>query len=173
MKSQLKEALEVAKSKARSLKTKKAQAKAWAKVREIEHEILFGEGGLYEQAKPYAVHSVKGTVRRFYAGCEDVLVDTTEYGSMWVSICSDVLTKSWYPHTSCIEFTEGQEVVLEITIEVNSDRLCLNAVPGHISGGKVNEEQYAELCKNTNLAFFKYPNSNGVTGLFASNVRGA
>jgi hypothetical protein len=166
---QLKEQLKAAKDRAYSLKTKKAQRKAWDRVRDIEREILFGSGGLFEQANVYATHSVKGVVKRFYAGCSDVLIETKEYGNLWVNIANDVEAKSWYDHTCCIEYTEGQTVIVECTIEVDSDRLCLYVQAGHVTGGRVNETQYAELCKRDDLAFFKYPNLNGVTGLFSQS----
>jgi len=153
--------LEAAQKRAYSLKTKKAQTKAFLVVRELRDQIL---NGLYEQSNKYAKHSVKATVRVAYSG-DDSLFDT-EYGSFWISPANDELTKSWYEHTSCIEYTEGQSVVIEFDVEVDSDRLCIYRIPKRVYGGRVNEAQYAELCKRDDLAFFKYPNSTGVTGLF-------
>jgi hypothetical protein len=161
----LRDQLNAAEQRARSLKTKKAQIKAWDKVREIRREILTKH--LYPELAKYRTHSVKGIVKRFHPGDDHYLVETKEYGTMWLSPCADVLTKSWYDHTCCIEYVEGQIIVIECELEINHDKLQIFVQPGHVTGGFVNEVQYAELCKQDDLAFFKYPNSNGVTGLFA------
>jgi hypothetical protein len=60
--------------------------------------------------------------------------------------------------------------VIEIDTEVNHDNLFLQVIPKKMHGGRVNEARYAELCKRDNLAFFKYPKSDGVTGLFATKA---
>ncbi len=161
----LKESLAAAESKARSLKTKKAQTKAWNVVRELRHEILML---LYGQRDAFQTHSVKATVRWFHAGDDHVCI-STPYGTLYASPTSDAISKSWYGHTCCVEYTEGQELIVEIDVDVDSDRLCLEVIPKRIYGGKLNESQYAELCKRTDLAFFKYPNG-GMTGLFASKA---
>ena len=80
---------------------------------------------------------------------------------------SDVVSKSWYGFTCCVNYVKGQEVIVEFEVDVDSDRLVLIAVPRRVFGGTLDEAKYAELCKRDNLAFFKYPGSNGVTGLFA------
>ncbi len=156
--------LEQLRTKAYSLKTKKAQDKAWFKVRELDREIwshLIDERNNY-----YAQHSIKGTVTRFYDGCEDVLVDTC-YGPLWIPITADILTKSWYPGTCCVEYVAGQSIVIEIDVEVDSDRLCLYVVPKRVYGGTINASKYETLCGQNNLAFFKYKNGH-MSGLFAS-----
>lgn len=158
----LKEKLSIAREKAKLFKTKKAQTKAWAVVREIEHEILTI---LYAQRDAFAVHSVKATVCWFHAG-DDHIALNTPYGSLYGSPTSDIVSKSWYGSTCCVEYTKGQNVVVEIDVDVDSERLCLMVIPKRIYGGTLNEVQYAELCKRTNLAFFKYP-TGGMTGLFA------
>jgi len=152
-----------AKAKASSLKTKKAKEKAWTVIRDLEHQVFIK---LHDQCDKYRTMSVKATVKSFHEGDDHMLV-STPYGNLWISPCNDVLTKSWYPHTCCITYTVGQEIVLEIDTEVNSERLFLELIPKTIYGGIVDEKRYEELCKQPNLAFFKYPNSDGVTGLFA------
>ncbi len=165
--SELKDLIKAESSRAYKLKTRRAKQRAWDKVKALRREAL--DTILYPMSVKHGPQSIKATVRTFHAGDEHFLIDTP-YGSMWVSPASDVATKSWYPHTCCIEYTVGQEVVVEIEYEVNYDGLFLQILPGHIYGGRVNETQYAELCKRDDLAFFKYPNSSGVTGLFATKA---
>lgn len=162
----LREDLKAAKDRAYSLKTKKAKEKAWTKVREIEREICHV---LYDAAKAFERHSVKGEVVSFHDGEDYVAIRTAEYGLIWANQTSDVVSKSWYGSTCCVEYTVGQTVVVEIDIEVNSEKLFLEVVPKTVVGGKLNEAKYSELCKRDNLAFFKYPElKGGMTGLFAS-----
>jgi len=165
---QLRTSLKEAKTRAYGLKTKKAQAKAWARVREIEREILTH---LYAQRDAYAVHSVKGTVLVDNSHCmSEHLIVKTPYGILHPSPTSDVLSKSWYAHTCCVEYTKGQEVVLELHVDVDSARLCLELIPKRIVGGTLNETKYAELDKRTDLAFFKHSGADGVTGLFSTKA---
>jgi len=158
---ELKQLAEQARTNARSLKTKKAQQKAYDKAREFEREAFIK---LCNERDLYGQFSFKATVKHFRPGSDEYLVETP-YGSMWLSPTSDVLSKSWYAHTCCIEYVIGQTIHVEATIDVNHDRLELNIIPGKVSGGTLNTEQYTELCKNDNLAFFKYP--IGMTGLFS------
>lgn len=166
---ELRAQFKAAKDRAYSLKTKKAQVKAWDKVREIKREIA---SLMYDAAKMYATHSVKGTVIVDNSHCmsDYIMIETEEYGIIHAYPQNDVLSKSWYAHTCCVEFRKGQSVVVEIDIDVNTDGRngpYLEVIPKHLSGGTLNETKYAELCKQDNLAFFKYPNADGVTGLFA------
>jgi hypothetical protein len=162
----LKEQISAAKTKARTLKTRKAQDKAWKTVQELEHQALTI---LYAQRDAFRTHSVKAKVRWFHA-CDDYVSLFTPYGTQYGSPTSDVVSKSWYGSACCVEYTEGQEVIVELEVEVDSERLCLQVIPKRIYGGKLNEVQYAELCKNPNLAFFKYPGTDEVTGLFATGA---
>ena len=147
-------------NKARSLKTKKAQNKAYAMAREIEHEVFIK---LCDERDLYGQFSFKATVKSFHPHDEHYLVETP-YGSMWLSPTADILSKSWYSHTCCIEYTVGQTIIVNATIDVNIERLSLEIIPGKVTGGTLNIKQYEELCNNENLAFFKYP--TGMTGLF-------
>lgn len=160
---ELKNQIKAEKDRAYSLKTKKAQSKAWTKIRDLEREAIII---LYTEANKIQKHSVVGTVAFFRDG-QEFIIKTEQYGSLWVSPANDVLAKSWYEHTCCIEYTQGQEVSIEVTIDVDQDRLCLVVVPGKITGGRVNETQYAELCKRDDLAFFKYPTGQ-MSGLFSN-----
>lgn len=162
---ELKELIKIESTKAYNFKTKQARTKAWARVRALSDEACMI---LYKQASKYGPQSMRGTVKTFNSGNDEFLVETP-YGSMWVSPANDILTKSWYSHTCCIEYTVGQQVIIEFTTEVDTDKYSLRIIPGHISGGTVNETQYAELCKRDDLAFFKYPGKSGVTGLFAQS----
>lgn len=159
----LKMQIEAERSRGYKLKTKKAKEKSWAKVRELKREAL---NILFEDVKQYEKHSIKGIVKRFHARDDHFLVETS-YGSMWLSPTGDENSKSWYASTCCIEYVEGQEIIIEIDTEVNTEKLFLQLIPKRTYGGKVNEEQYAELCKRGNLAFFKYPDGH-MSGLFAS-----
>lgn len=149
---------------AHSLKTNKARVKAFSKAREIKWRIVgMLRAELAEENNP---ETIVATVLHARPTDEHLLVDT-KFGKMWVSPTGDELAKSWYAHTCCIEYTKGQTIEIDVTFEVNTERLFIQVVPGKMRGGTVNETQYAELCKRDNLAFFKYPNSTGVTGLFA------
>jgi hypothetical protein len=144
-----------------NLKTKKGKEKARDAIRDLEMEALTI---LDEQCSKYATFSIKGTVVHFTAGDEYVCVKTKEFGTIWIDPTSDELSKSWYASTCCVEYIEGREIIIEIDTEVNMDTLCLNIIPKRTYGGTINENQYLELCKEKNLAFFKYP--AGMSGLF-------
>ncbi len=165
---ELKELIKVESSRAYNLKTKKAQKKAWDKVRTLERQAL---DILFEQSKGISTQSMKCTVRSFHAGSDHFLVEGP-YGSLWLSPTSDAVSKSWYSHTCCVQYSEGQQIVVEFDTEVNLDKLFLEIVPKRIYGGTLNESQYAELCQQDNLAFFKYPEGN-MSGLFSNKKRGA
>ncbi len=157
---ELKDQAEQLRTKARGLKTKKAKSKAYDSAGELESQAWFK---LCDERAKYGEFSFKAVISHSRSGDEHFLAETP-YGSMWLSPTSDILSKSWYAHTCCIEYTKGQTIVVNAKIEVNNDRLSLEVIPGEISGGSVNETQYSELCKRDNLAFFKYP--TGMTGLF-------
>lgn len=163
---ELREQISLAEQRARSLKTKKAQQRAWDKVRELKRELF---KHLTERRDKYATFSVKGTVIADNSHCmaEHFGVDTPN-GIFWISPTCDVLSKSWYASTCCIEYVKGQEVIIEMDVDINwqstADRLC--AYPKRVYGGLLNEEKYAELCKRGNLAFFKYLDGH-MSGLFA------
>lgn len=161
----LREQLKRAETKAYSLKTKKAQTKAWNLVRELKHNIWLK---LCKERDSFEKHSIKGTVKSFRPG-DDKLLVSTAYGNMWCSPTSDENSKSWYGSTCCIEYKEGQEIVIEIDVDADYDRLCLYTIPKRIYGGALNVEQYERLCKQGNLAFFKYPDGH-MSGLFAKGA---
>lgn len=159
----LKEELSTLAKRARSLKTKKAQSKAWDAVRAVDREIFLM---LCEQRNKYATYSLRGTVERFTDGDRDVFVRMSDGSTSWISPTSDAVSKSWYEHTCCVSYIDGQQVVVEFEIDVDGDRHCLTRTPRRVHGGTLNEQKYAELCKRTDLAFFKYP--TGTSGLFSS-----
>lgn len=162
----LKLKLEAAETRARSLKTKTAREKAWNVVREISREIL---DILYAERDAFCTHSVRGEVIVDNSHCmSDYIMVRTPYGILHASPTSDVLSKSWYAHTCCVEYIKGQQVTLEIEVDVQHDKLRLAVYPKRIHGGTLNTAKYAELDKRTDLAFFKHSNSDGVTGLFST-----
>lgn len=116
---QAKQALQAAKDRAYAFKTKKAQDKAWLVVKELRRQIL---DELYIRAQAYARASMKATVRHFTPRDDHYLVETS-VGNMWLSPANDELTKSWYSHTCCVEYTKGQTIVLEYDVEVDTERL--------------------------------------------------
>lgn len=162
---ELKEAIELEKSRFYSLKTKKAKEKSRQRIRDLRTKALLEH--LYPARDAYATHSVRGTVIDSTGRGDEIAMKTEEYGLLWISPCNDILSKSWYPNTCCVEYSRGQSVVIECDIDVDSDRLCLIVVPKRIYGGTLNEERYNELCKQDNLAFFKYPDGH-MSGLFAN-----
>ncbi len=159
---ELKTLIKTESTRAYNLKTKKARSKAWDKVRDLERQAL---NILYAQRDIYSTQSMKCTVRHFTDGDEHFLVESP-YGSLWLSPTSDAVSKSWYSHTCCVQYTKGQTIIVEFEIDV-SDRLSLEIIPKRIHGGTLNETKYAELCQRGNLAFFKYPDGH-MSGLFAS-----
>jgi hypothetical protein len=122
---------------------------------------------LYSKANKYAKFSIKGTVLvdNQHVMASDIMVETI-YGTLNVSPCNDVLSKSWYNETCCVEYTKGHEIVIQCDIQVDTDYLNLIIVPKKVQGGTLNVKQYEELCKKPNLAFFKYSNGH-MSGLFA------
>ncbi len=165
---QLREQIEALKSKGYSLKTKKAQMKCFDKVRELERELFFK---LCDQRDKFQNHSVKAIVRWFHEGDDQVAL-RTPYGTLYGSPTSDVVSKSWYGSTCCVQYQEGQEVIIEIEIDVDMESLYLQLIPKRIYGGILNETKYIDLCKQDNLAFFKYPNGH-MSGLFSQKKKGA
>ena len=137
-------------------KTKEAAQKCYDKIRTLKSEAW---EILDEQASKYGVQVVKGTVRTFMASNDYFLVDTL-FGTMWVSPTCDELSKSWYPHTCCVEYSVGQTIYIEVAAEVNLGDLSLSLRPVRMAGGTINEAQYKELCQRDDLAFFKYPGSD-------------
>lgn len=162
----LREQIADAIAKARRFKTKTARLKAWAKVNELRSQLFLQ---LCDARDKVARHSIKGIVLAATPGDEHFLVRTTEYGNMWISTASDEISKSWYPHTCCVEYSKGQTVIIECESDVSmrGDDAFLEIVPKRIHGGTLNQTQYEELCKRGNLAFFKYPDGS-MSGLFAT-----
>lgn len=161
----LKIQIKEAEARAYKLKTKKAQTKAWNKIKELSRELWLL---LCEERNKYAEHSVKGTVIVDNSHCmsEYIMVKTAEYGILHVSPSNDILSKSWYPSMCCVEYAEGQQVIVECDIDFDrngADRLCV--YPKRVHGGVLNESKYAELCQRDDLAFFKYPDGR-MSGLF-------
>jgi len=160
--SKLREEAKALRIKGYNLRTKKAKQKAFDEASKIKREAL---ELLYVQLETFSSHSIKATVKDFTPKSEYFLVETP-YGLMWLSPTNDVFSKSWYATTCCIEYAVGQEIIVEIKPEVNQEGLFIELLPVRIYGGQVNEIQYAELDKRTNLAFFKH-SSGGMTGLFS------
>lgn len=155
-------------TRAYNLKTKKAREKAWDKVRSLERQAL---DILYAQRAKYSTQSMKCTVSHFTEGSDNFLVESP-YGSLWLSPTSDAVSKSWYGHTCCVQYTKGQTIVVEFEIDVSTDGLFLEILPKRIHGGTLNASKYVELCQRGNLAFFKSPNGH-MSGLFATEKQGA
>lgn len=157
----LKAQAETFRTKAQGLKTKKAQSKAYDAAQDLEQQIFIK---LRDECVQYGKFSFKATVNHFNSSDEHYLVETP-YGLMWLSPTQDILSKSWYSHTCCIEYTKGQVITVEAEIDVNHYRLTLEVITNKVTGGSVNEIQYSGLCQRNDLAFFKYP--TGMTGLFS------
>lgn len=156
---ELQEQIILTKTKLYNLKTKKAINKARNTLNKLENEAM---DILYNASKAYNEFSIKGTV--IYSDYEEAYVNTV-YGRLNVSLTCDVNSKSWYPQTCCISYNDGQSVIVECRAEVDTDRLKLIIVPKRVYGGTVDESRYQDLCKQDNLAFFKYPNGT-MSGLF-------
>ncbi len=125
-------------------------------------DILFEQ--CEELNKEYADLSITGVVKHVWDNC--IVVELTVAGqktTVMASKCNDVLSKSWYDETCCIDYTKGQNVTVKLNFEVTEHHISI-AVKS-INGGKVNQEKYEELCKNKHLAFFKYPESDFFSGL--------
>lgn len=143
-----------------NLKTKTAKSKCKDKIDILKRDV---NEILYNELNKYGPCSVKGKV--LWVDSDGSMYIETVYGKLYSYVCSDVLSKSWYNNTCCIEYIVGQEVIVNLDFELGKD-YTINIVVGKLVGGKVNEERYQELCKDTKLAFFKYP-ERGMSGLFA------
>jgi hypothetical protein len=148
---------------ARSLKTKSAQLKAWDKVREVNRELY---NAFSDMAEKYQGKEVVAEVVHS-RDSSDSLAHIIGLGvDVWFSPTSDVKSKSWYNETSCITYEKGQKIKAKLRVDVSSEGLTF--ILTQVRGGKVDQVRYRELSKNKNLAFFKYPKAKGVTGLFAA-----
>lgn len=127
----------------------------------LELEILKELEQTADQLNILSKDGVKGTVA--FNSSDDVMIKT-DYGTVWTGVCNDLKSASWYNHTSCISFKGGQEVIVWVDFEVNYDKYAIDVIPQKISGGYFNQDQYEKLCRNPDLAFFKYP--TGMSGLF-------
>lgn len=158
--------IELAKQVAYKRKTKAAQVRAWDKVRHLERQLL---DIMYAARDKYATFSFKATViaDNKHVMSEHIGVKDVSGKVFWISPCNDILSKSWYASTCCVEYTEGQEVIVEAEVDVCRDSLKLILVPKRLYGGTLNQTKYEELCKKGNLAFFKYPDGR-MSGLFSS-----
>lgn len=160
--------------KAYSLKTKKAQAKIYDKIHLLERELFVLLSEVAEQKNnELSGRKMTGIVKRDSKSSEDsVFVYIAELNqSIFIDKCTDIASKSWHSNLSCLEYKENQEVELTIEYSVTRDFKRNEIVIWDIkslSGGIVDMVEYNRLCNNTQkYSFFKYPNQNGVSGLFA------
>jgi hypothetical protein len=157
---ELKAEYETLKRKLFTLKTKKAREKCRDKMEDILQESYLQ---VYEQCKQYTTCSVKCVVK--YVDRDGELILDTPYGKVFTNSCNDDLSKSWYGTTCCVEYDIDQVVYLEVDFQAND--FSIGVVAKKITGGTLNEEKYKKLCNDGNkYAFFKYPDSDDVTGLF-------
>lgn len=145
-----------------SLKTKPAIAKSRAKIVALKVQAA---DLLDKQVEAINGAIVKGKVTLVDSRDGDLWIDTEEFGRVYANITGSVDSKSWYATTCCVEFERGMEVEFVLKASVNFDKSCIDLVAGSIKGGRFNAERYAELSKQDNLAFFKYP--DGMSGLFS------
>jgi hypothetical protein len=145
--------------KAIKLKTKKAKEKVWDKIRELESAYL---NELYIQAEQYRGLEASGTV--LWCDGDSLCIDTIEYGKFFTDPSNAFESKSLYSNTCCVTFEKGDKVSFKIGVGRITVRGGIELVAFEIKGGKFDAKQYAKLCKNPNLAFFRYP--TGMTGLF-------
>lgn len=158
--------IEALEKRARSLKTKKAQIKAWDAVHRVRHQLC---GEYHELAEIFEGKETTCTILWFRPDDGDGMakVDLGDQSkTIYFHACNDVKAKSWYAESSCITYESGQVVKAILKVRASSDGLDFSI--GQIRGGKVDEVKYKELCKNKNRPFFKYPKAKGVTGLFAA-----
>lgn len=102
-----------------------------------------------------------------YDGWHDAQVcySTNGLGFVYFDACNDESSKSWYNEPCCVEFTKDQKISVKIKFEISHDSIVV--VTEKLKGGTLNQVKYDELSKRPNLAFFRYPNSAGVTSLIA------
>jgi hypothetical protein len=159
---EVKDQIKTLETKAYNLKTKKAEERARVQVNELRGQAF---DLLCQVRDRYATFSIKGIVKHWSSGGEYVFIKLSDGEAVFLSPTVDVVAKSWYPSTCCVEYTDDQEVVVEFTTDIDMERLSLVLVPRAIHGGTLNQAKYAELCQRHDLAFFKYP--EGMSGLFA------
>ena len=157
----IKEQIKSLELEAYKLKTKQAKLKRYESIKALRNQAIHL---LHDEVKAFATHTVKGMVESV-GYSQDYLYASTPYGKIMLYQCNDELSKSWYVETCCIEYSKGQEITIEIDIEVNYESLSLNLITKTIRGGQLNESKYSSLCENSNLAFFQYP--SGMSGLFS------
>lgn len=154
---ELKQKIKDARTKAYSLKTKKAKDKQFLIIRELTR--LLNEA-LLEAIEPYLGARHKATV---LMNGTDVLAKS-EFGTIQLYAINDVKSKSWYDTTCCVSFKEGDVVTFEIMHPHATDGQ-LHWIAGKIEGGHFDQQKYDELCKRDDLAFFKKPDGSR-SGLF-------
>lgn len=144
-------------SKIHTLKCKKAKEKQRDILRYITIEL---NAALLEGITPYLKQRHEATV---LMDGTDVMAKS-EFGTINLYAMNDILSKSWYESTCCVEFKEGDVITFEITcLNITDGRI--NWIAGNIEGGHLDQQKYEELCKRDDLAFFKKPDGS-MTGLF-------
>jgi len=144
-----------------TLKTKKAIEKIFDKLNLLLREFRIH---LMDMADQFGTKTLKGIVESYNKNRGTLRIDLGEWGIVYADNCNDILSKSWYNETCCIDYTDGQEVTVIVEAEAGTDSWYLSVK--RIQGGTLNQNQYAELCDRGGLAFFKYPDGT-MSGLFA------
>lgn len=146
-----------------TLKTKKAIANCRELIADLERCLY---GWVTQELDRYGNMSVIAMAT--HDSSDSVLVKTP-IGNVWLDACNDIESKSWYNHTSCISYKEGDIVKIEMAPEVceKTWRVVYRTVKHN--GGTLDLEKYDRLCKDDKLAFFKYP--TGMSGLFVQHIK--
>lgn len=150
-------------AKVSTLKTKKAIEKCHDKIHSLRlqlHDVLYAEIGALNH-----VWDGWHDAQVCYSTESEGMAKIDGLGFVYFNACNDENSKSWYNETCCIEFIKGQKISVKIKFDISHDSIVI--VTEKLKGGTLNQKKYQELSKKPNLAFFRYPNSAGVTGLIA------
>jgi hypothetical protein len=169
----LRDNIEEINKKAMSLKTKKAQLKAYDKIHTLERDLFILLRDIADSKNnKMNGRKIKAIVKRDSKSSEDdVFVFIPELSqSLFIGKNIDIASKSWHANLSCMEYKENQEIELEITYEVTRDFKQNQIVTYDVTkihGGSIDMVEYSRLCNDSQkYSFFKYPGQNGVSGLF-------
>lgn len=75
--------------------------------------------------------------------------------------------RTWYPETACVYYETGQIVDVELKVFAGGKLFVNGLTPGHL------DVEHWDRIKDQNLAFRCDEEGNAVTGLFATEKRGA
>lgn len=139
--------IKILKQKLFKTKTKKAQLKIVNQINDLERECYSYFADIADQLDG---QHCTGSIRCIDNDQGTGLV-TWNDKIVWLNACNAVNACTWFDHTCCVEFNEGQEVQFILRCEPDIDGITFYATK--VQGGYQNLEKFNELNKNKDLAF--------------------